>query len=53
MTRPGIDHGVRVAKFFQSAGVETRWLELPELDAKGDLSDWAPCRLIPPRSSPS
>ena len=39
---PGIDHGVRVAKFFQSAGVETRWLELPELGAKGDLSDWAP-----------
>ena len=39
---PGIDHGVRVAKFFQSAGVETRWLELPGLGAKEDLSDWAP-----------
>ena len=44
---PGIDHGVRVAKFCQSVGVETRWLELPELDAKGDLSDWAPSQADP------
>jgi predicted P-loop ATPase len=43
----GIDHGVRVAKFFQSAGVETRWLELPELGAKEDLSDWAPLQADP------
>jgi predicted P-loop ATPase len=44
---PGIDHGIRVAKFFQSAGVETRWLELPELAAKEDLSDWAPNQVDP------
>ena len=43
----GIDHGIRVAKFFQSAGVETRWLELPELGAKEDLSDWAPHQADP------
>jgi DNA polymerase I-like protein with 3'-5' exonuclease and polymerase domains/predicted P-loop ATPase len=44
---PGIDHGVRVAKFFQSAGVETRWLELPGLGAKEDISDWAPNQADP------
>ena len=44
---PGIDHGIRVAKFFQSAGVETHWLELPELGAKEDLSDWAPNQADP------
>jgi Virulence-associated protein E len=43
----GIDHGVRAANFFKSAGVETRWLELPELGAKEDLSDWAPLHADP------
>jgi len=44
---PGIDHGIHVAKTFQQAGVEARWLELPELDAKEDLSDWAPKQTHP------
>jgi hypothetical protein len=44
---PGVDHGVRVAKFFQSAGVEVRWLELPSLGPKEDLSDWAPRQADP------
>jgi hypothetical protein len=44
---PGVEHGIRVAKFFQSAGVEVRWLELPGLGAKEDLSDWAPNQADP------
>jgi predicted P-loop ATPase len=43
----GVDHGLRVAKFFQSAGVEVRWLELPGLGAKEDLSDWTPNQADP------
>jgi DNA polymerase I-like protein with 3'-5' exonuclease and polymerase domains len=39
---PGVAHGIVVAKTFQQAGVEVRWLELPGLGPKGDLSDWAP-----------
>jgi DNA polymerase I-like protein with 3'-5' exonuclease and polymerase domains/predicted P-loop ATPase len=39
---PGIEHGVAVAKSLQQAGVAVQWLELPELGAKQDLSDWAP-----------
>src|SRR6516162_9785700 len=41
---PGINHGIHIAKTFQQAGVETRWLELP--GAK-DLSDWAPNQTHP------
>ena len=44
---PGIEHGIRVAKMFQQANVEVRWLELPELGAKEDLSDWAPKQVHP------
>ena len=44
---PGIDHGIHVAKTFQQASVEVRWLELPELGAKEDLSDWAPKQVQP------
>ena len=44
---PGIEHGIRVAKTFQQAGVEVRWLELPGLGAKEDLSDWAPKQAQP------
>jgi len=44
---PGIEHGIRVAKMFQQAGVEVRWLELPGLGAKEDLSDWAPNQTNP------
>src|SRR5262249_13936673 len=39
---PGIAHGITVAKTFQQAGIEVRWLELPGLDIKEDLSDWVP-----------
>ena len=39
---PGIEHGIHIAKTFQSANMEVRWLELPELGPKEDLSDWAP-----------
>src|SRR5262245_21582469 len=39
---PGIEHGIRVAKMLQQAGVEVRWLELPGLGAQEDLSDWVP-----------
>jgi hypothetical protein len=49
---PGIDHGIRVAKSFQQAGVEVRWLELPELGAKEDLSDWAPNQTSPDAGGP-
>ena len=41
---PGIDHGIHIAKTFQQANVEVRWLELP--DAK-DLSEWAPKQTHP------
>ena len=44
---PGIEHGIRVAKMFQQANVEVRWLELPGLGAKEDLSDWAPKQTHP------
>jgi DNA polymerase I-like protein with 3'-5' exonuclease and polymerase domains len=44
---PGIEHGIKVAKTFQQAGVEVRWLELPGLGAKEDLSDWAPNQVNP------
>jgi hypothetical protein len=44
---PGIDHGIFIAKTFQQANVEVRWLELPELGAKEDLSDWAPKQTQP------
>jgi DNA polymerase I-like protein with 3'-5' exonuclease and polymerase domains len=44
---PGIEHGISVAKMFQQANVEVRWLELPELGAKEDLSDWAPRQAYP------
>ena len=44
---PGIEHGIRVAKTFQQAGVEVRWLELPGLGSKEDLSDWAPNQTNP------
>ena len=44
---PGIDHGIDVAKTFQQASIEVRWLELPELGAKEDLSDWAPKQVQP------
>ena len=44
---PGIDHGIRVAKMFQQANIEVRWLELPGLGAKEDLSDWAPKQTQP------
>ena len=32
---PGIEHGVAVAKSLQQAGVDVRWLELPELGMRG------------------
>ena len=41
---PGINHGIHVAKTFQQAGVEVRWLEL--IGAK-DLSEWAPNQTNP------
>ena len=44
---PGIEHGIRVAKMFQQASIEVRWLELPELGPKEDLSDWAPKQTQP------
>ena len=44
---PGIEHGIGVAKMFQQAGVEVRWLELPGLGAKEDLSDWVPRQVHP------
>ena len=44
---PGIEHGIHVAKTFQQANVEVRWLELPELGPKEDLSDWAPKQTHP------
>jgi hypothetical protein len=44
---PGFEHGIHVAKTFQQAGVEVRWLELPELGPKEDLSDWAPRQIQP------
>ena len=44
---PGIDHGIHVAKTFQQASIEVRWLELPGLGAKEDLSDWAPKQVQP------
>jgi hypothetical protein len=44
---PGIDHGIDVAKTFQQASIEVRWLELPGLGAKEDLSDWAPKQAQP------
>src|SRR5215472_7527079 len=44
---PGIDHGIFIAKTFQQANVEVRWLELPELGPKEDLSDWAPKQVHP------
>jgi DNA polymerase I-like protein with 3'-5' exonuclease and polymerase domains/predicted P-loop ATPase len=44
---PGISHGIAVARTFQQAGIETRWLELPELGVKEDLSDWVPNQTHP------
>jgi hypothetical protein len=44
---PGIDHGIKVAKTFQQASVEVRWLELPGLGPKEDLSDWVPNQANP------
>jgi DNA polymerase I-like protein with 3'-5' exonuclease and polymerase domains len=44
---PGIKHGIFVAKTFQQTGVEVRWLELPWLGAKEDLSDWVPKQVQP------
>ena len=44
---PGMAHGIQVAKMFRSAGVEVRWLELPGLGPKEDLSDWAPNQVHP------
>jgi DNA polymerase I-like protein with 3'-5' exonuclease and polymerase domains/predicted P-loop ATPase len=44
---PGIEHGIGVAKMFEQAGVEVRWLELPGLGAKEDLSDWVPRQVHP------
>jgi hypothetical protein len=44
---PGVEHGIRVAKTFQQAGIEVRWLELPGLGAKEDLSDWVPNQVHP------
>jgi hypothetical protein len=44
---PGIEHGIGVAKMFQQAGIEVRWLELPGLGAKEDLSDWVPRQVHP------
>jgi hypothetical protein len=38
----GIEHGIRVAKTFEQAGIEVSWLELPGLGPKEDLSDWVP-----------
>jgi DNA polymerase I-like protein with 3'-5' exonuclease and polymerase domains len=43
----GIDHGIFVAKTFQQAGIDVRWLELPGLGPKEDLSDWAPRQVQP------
>jgi DNA polymerase I-like protein with 3'-5' exonuclease and polymerase domains len=43
----GIEHGISVAKTFQSAGVDTHWLELPGLGIKEDLSDWTPNQVQP------
>jgi predicted P-loop ATPase len=43
----GIDHGIHVAKMFQQAGIEVRWLELPGLGPKEDLSDWVPKQVQP------
>src|SRR5262249_52493334 len=44
---PGVDHGIFIAKTFQQANIEVRWLELPELGPKEDLSDWAPKQVHP------
>jgi DNA polymerase I-like protein with 3'-5' exonuclease and polymerase domains/predicted P-loop ATPase len=44
---PGIEHGICVAKTFQSANIEVYWLELPGLGAKEDLSDWTPKQTHP------
>jgi hypothetical protein len=44
---PGIEHGIYIAKTFQSANIEVRWLELPALGAKEDLSDWVPKQTDP------
>jgi hypothetical protein len=44
---PGVAHGIFVAKTFQQAGVEVRWLELPGVGPKGDLSEWAPEQVHP------
>jgi DNA polymerase I-like protein with 3'-5' exonuclease and polymerase domains len=44
---PGVAHGITVAKTFLQVGVEVRWLELPGLGAKGDLSDWVPNQVQP------
>jgi hypothetical protein len=44
---PGIAHGITIAKTFQQAGIEVRWLELPGLDIKEDLSDWTPKQVHP------
>src|SRR5262245_1101026 len=41
---PGINHGIHIAKTFQQAGVEVRWLEL--IGAK-DLSEWTPNQTNP------
>jgi Virulence-associated protein E len=44
---PGIAHGITVAKTFQQVDIEVRWLELPGLGPKEDLSDWVPKQVHP------
>jgi DNA polymerase I-like protein with 3'-5' exonuclease and polymerase domains len=44
---PGFEHGICVAKMFQQANIEVRWLGLPGLGPKEDLSDWAPKQVQP------
>jgi hypothetical protein len=44
---PGIAHGIHIARMFQQAGIEVRWLELPGLGPKEDLSDWTPKQVHP------
>jgi hypothetical protein len=44
---PGTSHGVAVAKSLQQASVEVKWLELPDLGVKEDLSDWTPRQTNP------
>jgi predicted P-loop ATPase len=43
----GIDHAIHIGEMFQQAGIEVRWLELPGLGPKEDLSDWVPKQACP------